>query len=233
MSDPTTPASPPRDLIIARTDGKTVERFPGHRPAVEFEKAMLAREPLLSDMFRNMHEARSKMIALEAELKRRFSKDVSYTNTSPEQRDLEDEIASLGAASEDAAVSIVMILQSLLAALGRALDKDARDLGDEVMPGYKFSRVIWALANRVRHVSEWKKNGVDAQAKRSIQVIDALGLDPMSDADVTYEALIACGFKSYEDLKQRTFSVSKAVMASSGIDYKVSPSGYSMHVKIR
>ena len=182
--------------------------FPAELAAGEFLRDVLARRLLLQTLFFAIKSNGDEASAL---IDRRVAlypdPPSDYDDLSNDERDLHEAIATHMALSEDSSVALIMLLDAPLRRLGDASGEDQRNLGDYAYNGVKLTRAIWALANRHRHLYEWRSLSEDALYKnQSAAILKTLDLNPL-DSNATYNFMKRCAFDSYFDFEQRARSV--------------------------
>jgi hypothetical protein len=74
--------------------------------------------------------------------------------------------------------------------------------GGPVIHGYQFSRIVRAATNQLRHVYDWKADASGDQAKRNIEVLNAIGVKDVLADSVPVDVFMVLKGDSYFEFEQ-------------------------------
>jgi hypothetical protein len=180
-----------------------------------FRANIAVKRPLLESLFNIIPVARAKNEALSPEIASWFD-SMEETRRAFDEPERKQKIWEMGAnysLANDTASAIVLLIYSELDRLHRATDVSLFERGAfTYVPGIRFSRAVYALANQVKHLGRWKR---EADAGRDERAILAQLVDDPLRVDASAEFLKR-GYETYDALEAAVISCGDGI-ATEGI----------------
>ena len=201
-------------LIVGTSQESPWDLLPKNieQAVAQYFRRVVAMRNLMQQLFfaaKNAYEETSEL----TDLQQRMEKERS-PNAEPdeEHQRLIDDTAAQMAYYEDGSNALIMLCDASLRRLGRSSRLHPRDYGVEAFNAVRLSEAIWALANRYRHISEWRETSLSQlKSNSTFKVLIKLDLDPMKD-DAASQVLRKVNFRSYRAFENALLSCAREML---------------------